>query len=411
MQQTTAVKQHQNRLTSYQGKVVASATAGFGLENMDVMFLSFALSSIIGELHLNGSQAGLISSITNVGMLMGGVIFGMLADRFGRIKTFTYTIFIFAFATAAMFFASNLTTIYVCRFFAGIGAGGEYGIGMTILAESFKKKDMGRVSSYVGVAGQGGAILAAVLAAFILPQFGWRALFLFGLIPVLVTFFVRRHLKESKAFETSKHDGKGQFRALFATRQLTHQTLGLMFMAIVQIAGYFGLMNWLPAIMQKQLGLTIAGSSTWMISTIIGMSAGMLTFGWGLDKLGARLAYGIFLLASAVSVYILTIPTNTMMMLFAGALVGYFANGMFAGYGAVVSHLYPTEVRATANNVIINVGRAVGGFSSVAIGFILDHYDVMAVMIFLSLLYLMSFVVMMSIKNLRRKEYLSFNRD
>ena len=182
-------------------------------------------------------------------------------------------------------------------------------------------------------------------------------------------------------------------------------------MAIVQIAGYFGLMNWLPAIMQKQLGLTIAGSSTWMISTIIGMSAGMLTFGWVLDKLGARLAYGIFLLASAVSVYILTIPTNTMMMLFAGALVGYFANGMFAGYGAVVSHLYPTEVRATANNVIINVGRAVGGFSSVAIGFILDHYNVMAVMIFLSLLYLMSFVVMMSIKNLRRKEYLSFNRD
>ncbi|MHC9533538.1 MFS transporter [Dellaglioa sp. L3N] len=411
MQQTVKTKQHQNRLTSYQGKVVASATAGFGLENMDVLFLSFALSSIITEFHLSGPQAGLISSITNVGMLLGGVFFGILADRFGRIKTFTYTIFIFAFATAAMFFASNLMAIYICRFFAGIGAGGEYGIGMTILAESFKKKEMGRVSAFVGVAGQIGAILAAVLAAFILPQFGWRALFLFGLIPVLITFFVRRHLEESKVFETSKHDKKGQFKALFATRQLAHQTLGLMFMAIVQIAGYFGLMNWLPAIMQKQLGLTIAGSSTWMISTIIGMSAGMLTFGWVLDKLGARLAYGIFLLASAVSVYILTMPTNTAMMLLAGALVGYFANGMFAGYGAVVSHLYPTEVRATANNVIINVGRAVGGFSSVVIGFILDHYNVMAVMIFLSLLYLVSFVVMMSIKNLRRKEYLAFNRD
>lgn len=138
MKTITAHSQH--RLTSYQSKVVASTTAGFGLENMDVMFLSFALSSIIAELHLSGTQAGLIATITNIGMLLGGVFFGVLADRVGRIKTFTYTIFIFAFATAAMYFANSLTLIYLCRFLAGIGAGGEYGIGMTVLAESFPKK-------------------------------------------------------------------------------------------------------------------------------------------------------------------------------------------------------------------------------------------------------------------------------
>ena len=104
MKTITAHSQH--RLTSYQSKVVASTTAGFGLENMDVMFLSFALSSIIAELHLSGTQAGLIATITNIGMLLGGVFFGVLADRVGRIKTFTYTIFIVAFATAAMYFAN-----------------------------------------------------------------------------------------------------------------------------------------------------------------------------------------------------------------------------------------------------------------------------------------------------------------
>lgn len=115
--------EHQST-TTYQKQVVASTAFGFVLENMDIMFLSFTLSSIISELHISSAAAGWIGTITNFGMLVGGVIFGILADRIGRIKTFSHTIFIFALATAAMYFANNLTLIYVCRFLAGIGAGG-----------------------------------------------------------------------------------------------------------------------------------------------------------------------------------------------------------------------------------------------------------------------------------------------
>lgn len=405
MKSITAHSQHQ--LTSYQSKVVASTTAGFGLENMDVMFLSFALSSIIAQLHLSGAQAGLIATITNIGMLLGGVFFGVLADRVGRIKTFTYTIFIFAFATAAMFFANSLPLIYLCRFLAGIGAGGEYGIGMTVLAESFPKKQLGRVSAYVGVAGQVGAIIASLLAAWILPQYGWHVLFLFGLFPVVITFFIRHHLVESTAFTAAKPQSQGQIKALFKTPRLAYQTSALMIMAVVQIAGYFGLMNWLPTIMQKQLNLSVAGSSTWMLATILGMSAGMLTFGWILDHIGPRVAFGTFLVASALGVYVLTLPKDMPTLLLVGALVGYFSNGMFAGYGAIVSRLYPTEVRATANNVIMNVGRCVGGFSSVLIGWLLDHYSIMVVMMFISTLYLISLLVMLTIRNLKAQHYFS----
>lgn len=394
----------QNQLDNYQAKVVASTASGFGLENMDVMFLSFALSSIIAELHLSGTQAGLISTITNIGMLLGGIFFGILADKIGRIKTFSHTIFIFAFATAAMFFAHSLTAIYICRFIAGIGAGGEYGIGMTVLAESFSKEKLGRVSSWVGVAGQIGAILAAILAALVLPTLGWHALFLFGVIPVIITFFVRRHLRESTTFTNSSKKQNGNIKQLFATPKIAYQTIALMVMAIVQIAGYFGLMNWLPTIMQKQLNLTV-GSSTWMIATILGMCAGMMTFGWILDNLGPRLAFGIFLTASAIGVYILTLPSNVWSLIVVGAVVGYFSNGMFAGYGAIVSRLYPTEVRATANNVIMNVGRCIGGFSSLAIGYILDHYNIMTVMIFISTLYIISLIVMLTISNLKAANF------
>ncbi|KKF90756.1 MULTISPECIES: MFS transporter [Lactococcus] len=403
----THTSAHPKAVSAYQVKVGTLVSAGFGLENMDIMFLSFALSSIIGEFGLTTTEAGAISTVTNLGMLLGGILFGILADKFGRVKMLSLSILIFGLATGAIYFSHSVTSLYILRFIAGIGGGGEYGVGMTILAENFSKKKLGRTSSIVAVAGQVGAMCAAILSMSILPTYGWRFLFLFGLVPVVLTVFIQKHLKESDSFKAIKTENKGKISDLFKTRQLTHQTLVLMWMAIVQIAGYFGLMNWLPTIMQKKLNLTVAGSSSWMIATIIGMSLGMLTFGQILDKLGPKVAFGLFLIASSLAVYVLTIPTTLASLTLVGAVVGYFSNGMFTGYGAVVSRLYPPEVRATANNVIMNTGRCIGGFSSIVIGFILAHYSIMTVMLFISVLYILSFLAMMTVKNLRAGVYWS----
>ncbi|USI65727.1 MFS transporter [Lactococcus petauri] len=403
----THTSAHPKAVSAYQVKVGTLVSAGFGLENMDIMFLSFALSSIIGEFGLTTTEAGAISTVTNLGMLLGGILFGILADKFGRVKMLSLSILIFGLATGAIYFPHSVTSLYILRFIAGIGGGGEYGVGMTILAENFSKKKLGRTSSIVAVAGQVGAMCAAILSMNILPTYGWRFLFLFGLVPVVLTVFIQKHLKESDSFKAIKTENKGKISDLFKTRQLTHQTLVLMWMAIVQIAGYFGLMNWLPTIMQKKLNLTVAGSSSWMIATIIGMSLGMLTFGQILDKLGPKVAFGLFLIASSLAVYVLTIPTTLASLTLVGAVVGYFSNGMFTGYGAVVSRLYPPEVRATANNVIMNTGRCIGGFSSIVIGFILAHYSIMTVMLFISVLYILSFLAMMTVKNLRAGVYWS----
>jgi len=391
-------------LQTTQKWTLASTSAGFALEHMDVMFLSFALSSIIATLHITGAQAGLISSISNIGTLVGGIGFGLIADRFGRIKVFTYTIFIFAFATAAMAFANSLTLVYLFRFLSGVGSGGEYGVGITLIAENFDVEKLGKMSSLAAVGGQCGAILAAIAAALIIPSLGWHALFLFGLVPVALIYFIRRHLHESDAFVTA-HQTKKQphrIRVLFQTPRLAYQTVALIIMTTVQIAGYYGLMNWLPAIMQKKLGLTVSGSSFWMIATILGMSLGMVTFGHVLDYFGPRRAFGIFLLAAAVALFGILLAVNQVTLLLAGAVLGFFSDGMYGGYGAIVSRLYPTEVRATANNFIVNIGRTIGGFSSVVIGFLMDHSTLFAVMGFLSVLYLISFLVMLTIPALRQ---------
>jgi MFS family permease len=381
-------------------------SSGFLLENMDVMFLSFSLSEIIAQMHISSAAGGWIGTFTNLGMFFGGALFGLLGDRIGRVKTFSYTIFLFAIATGLTYFAHNITALYALRFLAGIGAGGEYGVGIALIAENFQANQIGRASSVAAVGGQIGSIVAALLAAWIIPAYGWNTLFLFGVVPVVLTYFVRRHVKESdeflaahkKAEETSE---KISFGRLFETPRLALQTLGLMLMTIVQIAGYFGLMNWLPSIVQKKQGLSVSGSSYWMIATIIGMSIGMMVFGTIMDKIGPRWAFGIFLLGSAVVVFAIVNVTSYWAMLLAGALTGFFSNGMFGGYGAVISQLYPTEIRSTANNLIMNTGRAIGGFSSVIIGALMDHYNLYVVMGFLSALYIISFLVMISLPGLR----------
>lgn len=401
-----------NNLNKNDRKALFASIFASGLDDLNVMFLSFTLSSIIMHLGLSGVEGGWISTITNLGMLLGGLIFGVLADRYNKFSILKITIFVFSVATGLIFFTENIAYLYLMRFIAGIGVGGEYGVAISIMAGIVPTNKMGRVSSLNGIVGQLGSITSAVLASLIAPLFGWRGLFLFGLLPLLLVIWMHFAIDEEditdrgKAIE-EKQKEKPSIKELFATKELAHQSIALMIMTTVQIAGYFGLMNWLPTMMQQSLGIQ-ADSNIWMVSTIIGMCIGMLVFGNILDKFGPRLAYGIFLISSMLSVYFFTYVNSMGSLLIGGAIMGFFVNGMFSGYGAIVSRLYPHRIRTIANNTILNVGRAIGGFSSVAIGFILDNAGVTQVMLFIASLYIISFLAMMSISNLRNERYLSF---
>ncbi|WP_312507235.1 MFS transporter [Lysinibacillus sp.] len=388
----------------YRKRTVVASVAGLTLEGMDIMFISFAMTMIIAEFNIDLATGGLISSITNIGMLLGGIIFGVLADKYGRVKVFTYTVILFAIGTALTGVATSIEQVYVYRFIAGLGAGGEYGIGMALVAEAWPKNKQGRASSYVSVGAQYGVILAALLSAIILPTLGWRALFFVGLLPVIFAFIVRKNLEESPEWLASqKKDNnkqeKGKLAQLFASPRITLTTLSLILMATVQIAGYNGLMIWLPSMLQKSQGLSVSSSALWTISTAVGMIIGMLTFGRFMDRFGAKRSFGIFLLASACAVFLYSFATGAAAILIGGAVVGFFSNGMFAGYGALISSFYPVQIRSTATNTIFNFGRAIGGFSPIFVGYILQSYDMTVVMIYLAALYCISFIVMLTLKS------------
>lgn len=392
-------------------RALASAIVASGTDDLNVMFLSFSMASIIAELGLSGAQAGWIATITNLGMLLGGIIFGLLADRYNRFKVFKWTILIFAIATGLIYFTTSLPYLYLMRFIAGIGVGGEYGVAIAIMAGIVPKEKMGRISSLNGIAGQIGSISSALLAGWFVPSLGWKGLFLFGLTPLLLVLWMQIFIKDDQIMDHGQDQEDDQIAhvgQLFKTPSLIAKTLALMVMTTVQIAGYFGMMNWLPTIIQTSLGISIKDSSLWMVTTIIGMCIGMLVFGQILDKFGPRPVYSAFLLASSLCVFLFQFANSQMTMIVGGMIVGFFVNGMFAGYGAMITRLYPHHIRSTANNIILNIGRAIGGFSSVIVGMILDASGPAMVMIFLSSLYLISFIAMISIKNLKKENYQQF---
>ncbi len=392
-------------------RALVSSILGSGLDDMNVMFLSFSLSSIITDLNLSGAAAGWIGTITNLGMLLGGLVFGVLADRYNKFNVFKITVLIFSLATGFIYFVNHLYMLYLLRFIAGIGVGGEYGVAFSIMAGIVPKNKLGRIASLNGIIGQVGSITAAILAAVIAPALGWRGLFLFGFLPVLLILWAHFSIDSETILERDAEDqviieqDKPKIKELFAEPETRRLTISLMIMATVQIAGYFGMMNWLPTMMQQQLGISVSDSSQWMIATILGMSLGMFVFGQLFDQMGPRKSFGLFLFSSAISVYLFTLVNTPWMIIIGGAIVGFFVNGMFTGYAAVTTLLYPQRIRTIANNTILNVGRAVGGFSSVIIGKILESSGVPMVMLFLASLYLISLVTMLSIPDFKSKNY------
>ncbi|KRM89825.1 MFS transporter [Fructilactobacillus florum] len=400
---------HFSQLSKYQKRVSLSTGIGFVLERMDSVLIGLALASIIATLHISKAQGGLLPSITALGSLVGGVGFGVLADKFGRVKTLSWSIFIYAIGTAGMGFTNSFFMLCIFRIIIGIGTSGEYGIALTMLSEAFEKKYMGRVSAAAGIAGQLGAIISSLLAAWILPRYGWHVLFFTGIIPVILAWFIRFHLPESNTFNQNRAEAVatpkiklGDVKSLFATPTETWLSLRIIIMFLIHIGGYTTIINWLPTIAQERMHTDIASSSLWMAFTIIGMALGMGVFGYLQDTFGSRLAFGLYLVGSAATVYLLILAQNPVEFVIAGTIVGFLTDGMYSGYGAVVSSLYSSKNRATANNTIMSLAKTIGTFTPVLVGFIMDVASITTVVIFMSCCYLLSLLVMLSIKQLKR---------
>lgn len=393
-------------------KIMWASIIGYAMDGLDVLILSFAMAAIVSEFGLTLGEGGLIATYTLIGTVLGGYLFGIFADYFGRVHTFSLTIIIFSIFTGACAFADNVTHLNILRFLAGLGLGGEYGIGMTLVSETWPATKRARATAGVAMGWQAGAVLAAILAAVVLPDYGWRGLFLVGVVPALLAAWARHGIKEppmwvkrkemKKELAARKERGetltaeeeeqleeakKFPLAHLFASPSKTVTTLSLTVMTSVQNFGYYGIMVWLPMILLKEHGLTTKSMSGWMIVTVIGMIAGIYVFGYLCDRLGRKIPYLIFYICAAAMVYIYVNLGTPVALLFGGAFLGFFCNGMMAGYGTLLSENYTTDARSTAQNFIFNTGRAVGGFAPAIIGALAQSHGFSAAFALLSCVY------------------------
>lgn len=392
----------------YARKAVTASAIGYGLDGFDLLILSFALSGIIGTFGIGEAQAGALSTYTLWGAVLGGVLFGIASDRWGRVRVLTWSVVLFAVFTGLSSLAPTYGSLAVMRFLAGIGIGGEFGIGMTLAAEAVPARSRARATSWVGIGFQVGVLAAALVSAPIISACGWRGLFAVGAFPAVVAVIMRARLEESPRFlaeaeRRSQGDAvpSGGLRALVADARTTRISLALIVLTSVQNFGYFGIITWLPRYLSTQHGLSLTGSSLWTAVTVLGMMCGIVVFGAIADRWGRRPAFWIFQIGAALSVLGYSQLSSAEALLVGGFVMGIFANGMIGGYGALMAELYPTAARATAQNVLFNIGRGIGGLAPAVIGGIAAAHGFPFALALLPVIYLLAFLAMFAIPERR----------
>ncbi|KWT87399.1 MFS transporter [Agrobacterium tumefaciens str. B6] len=390
-------------------KAMLGAAIGYAMDGFDLLILGFMLKAISSDLSLSQGQAASLVTATLIGAVIGGVLFGMLSDRLGRVKVLTWTIVLFAVFTGLCALAQGYWDLLFYRTMAGLGLGGEFGIGMALVAEAWPANKRARASSYVGLGWQLGVLAAAIVTPMLLPVIGWRGMFAIGIFPAVVAYFIRNSLHEPEVFVANKarKSTKSSLRLLVEDWDTTKLSIGMAILCSVQNFGYYGVMIWLPNYLATRFGFALTQSAIWTTVTIAGMALGIFMFGHIADRIGRRPAFFGYMFMAAVMVVIYSQLTDPYELLVAGAVMGFFVNGMLGGYGALISELFPTPARATAQNVLFNVGRGVGGFGPVVVGTIASFYGFELAIALLATLYILDMVAMWFLIPERRGRELS----
>ncbi len=247
---------------------------------------------------------------------------------------------------------------------------------MALATEAWPASKRARASSYVMVGWHGGVLLAAFATPVLLPAIGWRGMFLVGIVPAIAAFFIRRTLDEPEIFVRKHAAGaENSFRLLVKDGMTFRTTLGIAVLCAVQNFAYYGLMVWLPTYLSNTLGFSLTKSSLWTGVTVLGMACGIWACGQLADRIGRKRSFLLFEVGALVMVFIYSRITDPSVLLWTGAIMGMFVNGLNGGIGALMSEAYPTVARATAQNTLWNFGRGVGSLGPMIIGALAAKYN------------------------------------
>ena len=362
---------------------------GWMFDAMDTGIIAFIMTKLVHDWGLTPTESGWIVSIGFVGMAIGAVFSGALADRFGRKNVFASTMVLYSIATALCAFAPNLTVLLVCRFLVGLGLGGQLPVAVTLVSEYIPAQVRGRfivlLESFWGL----GWLVAALVSYFLIPHFGWHIAFLIGGLPLFYVWVVLTKVPESVPYLINRnriveahqliqkleqqagveviqeievlpvaHQQKVSFQQLWQ-KPFVRRTLMLWLIWFGIVFSYYGIFTWLPSLLVKQ-GYDIVKSFEYVLFMILAQLPGYIVASWLVEKLGRKATLAGFIGLCAVSAYFFGQSSSDNSIMFWGCLMSFFNLGAWGVLYTYTPEQYPTNILAFGSGWAAAVGR-IGG--------------------------------------------------
>ena len=356
-------------LTRYQWLVLTVAWLGWVFDIADSAIFALVKGPMIKEFigatqyeAIGKNIEANIQTLFLIGWSIGGLIFGILADRWGRTKTLILTVLIYSAMTALTSLCHSVEQVTILRFLSALGIGGEWAAGAALVAEVFPDKARAPAASVLQTAAAVGPVLAALGNQVFASQ--WRLLFVCGAIPALITVVIRMKVKEPEpSVRSEKRSDAGNLKALFSNPTYARYAIVAIVIGIVGIAGANNLTFWIPnfvASASKGLSDAVVASrkSDMTYAMHVGTLLGVFFFPWLCQKIGRRPSFAIFFLASPIALALITLnSTNYQNMLFLAPLGMFFVIGLTSGYALYFPEMFPAHLRATGSGLAYNTGR------------------------------------------------------
>ena len=360
-------------------RAFVAAAFGWGLDAFDFMLWALVVATLIPVFGMSKTMVGLMGSIALVGAAAGGLLFGLIADRYGRTRALMGSILIYSVSTAACGLAQSLLQLAVFRVCLGIGMGGEWGSGAALVSENFPAEHRGKALGFVQSAWAVGYGAAAIVTWLVLPRWGWRAVFFVGVLPALFTLWIQRRVEEPEIWKRRSSQTTSNARtprvgfANLFSGQLGRLTFAVTLMNACTLFGWWGLNIWIPPYLslppsQGGIGLTTEMVSGLVVVMEVGRWFGYVSFGYMADAFGRKRAYVAYLLVAASLIPLYGVLHAPLLLLALGPFVAFFGTGYFSGFGALTAEIYPTAIRATAQGFTYNIGRVASAAAPFAVG-------------------------------------------
>lgn len=346
------------------------------VDGADVMMYGLTLTRIKNEFGLSNVEAGALGSLTLVGMAVGGILGGWASDALGRVRVVVWALALFSLGAGLLGFTHSFLQFAVVRFISSLGIGCMVLV-TTLVAEYVPTARRSLILGMLQTGVSAGYIVVIVLSNWILPVYGWRMMFYIATVPVLLAFFIYRFVPEPPGWRASKiaqHDLRqwhhNRYYLIFSDRRARTMFMLWSLASVFALSGFYGLNNWLPTYLEKELHVRFGSMASYMIGTYVVAFVGKIVAGWLGDVWSRRAVYVLGCTGAALFLPVIVVfhtrENIVWLMLIFGFLYGFPLGAM----GAFMSESFATHVRGTAVGGSYNIGRFCSGAAPVVIGYI-----------------------------------------